>query len=148
MEPKEKLPKVTINNQLKKSTNGILDIYLKKVDTIPEICDKVYAMGRATGFKLGKFAEGHQGDRTKKSVNGENRWERKLKKAIKELYQIETKTNTELYRRKQQRKATKKEKEIIKGLRVMTEKDTTNYNLKNAREQWLDKLKYKKIKLA
>ena len=30
----------------------------------------------------------------------------------------------------------------------MIEKDTTNYNLRNAREQWLDKLRYKKIKLA
>ena len=33
-------------------------------------------------------------------------------------------------------------------MRVMIEKDTTNYNLRNAREQWLDKLRYKKIKLA
>ena len=30
----------------------------------------------------------------------------------------------------------------------MIEKDTTNYNLRNAKEQWLDKLRYKKIKLA
>ena len=30
----------------------------------------------------------------------------------------------------------------------MIEKDTTKYNLRNAREQWLDKLRYKKIKLA
>ena len=30
----------------------------------------------------------------------------------------------------------------------MIEKDTTNYKLRNAREQWLDKLRYKKIKLA
>ena len=30
----------------------------------------------------------------------------------------------------------------------MIEKDTTNYNLRNARERWLDKLRYKKIKLA
>ena len=30
----------------------------------------------------------------------------------------------------------------------MIDKDTTNYNLRNAREQWLDKLRYKKIKLA
>ena len=33
-------------------------------------------------------------------------------------------------------------------MRVLTETDTTNYNLRNAREQWLDKLRYKKIKLA
>ena len=45
-------------------------------------------------------------------------------------------------------KATKKEKEIIEELRVMIEKDTTTYNLRNAREQWLDKLRYEKLKLA
>ena len=30
----------------------------------------------------------------------------------------------------------------------MIEKDATNYNMGNAREQWLHKLRYKKIKLA
>ena len=57
-------------------------------------------------------------------------------------------SNELLYRKRQRRKATKKEKEIIKKLRVLINKDTTNYNLRNAREQWLDKLRYKKIKLA
>ena len=33
-------------------------------------------------------------------------------------------------------------------MRVLVDKDTTNYNLRNAREQWLDKLRCKKIKLA
>ena len=33
-------------------------------------------------------------------------------------------------------------------MRVLIEKDITNYNLRNAREQWLDKLRYKKIKSA
>ena len=125
-----------------------MDIYLKEVDTIPEIYDKVYAMGTAIGFKLGKLVEGDQSDRKKKSANGGNRPEWKLKKEIKELRQILAKTSNEIYRRRQRRKATKKEKEIIKELRVMIEKDTTNYNLRNAREQWLDKLRYKKIKLA
>ena len=70
------------------------------------------------------------------------------KKEIKELRQVVAKTSNELYRRRQQRKATNKEKEIIKELRVLVDKDTTNYNLKNAREQWLDKLRYNRIKLA
>ena len=125
-----------------------MDIYLKEVDTIPEIYDKAYAMGRAIGFKLGKLVEGNQGDRKKKNANGGSRQERKLKKEITELRQIIAKTNNKLYRRRQRRKATKKEKEIIKELRVLTETDTTNYNLRNAREQWLDKLRYKKIKLT
>ena len=33
-------------------------------------------------------------------------------------------------------------------MRVLIDRDTTNYKLRNAREQWLDKLRYKKIKLA
>ena len=98
------------------------------------MCDKVYSMGRAIAFKLSKLIEGDQGDRNKKSANGGNRPERKLKKKIKELRQIVAKTSNELCRRRQRRKATKKEKETIKELTVMIEKDTTNYNLRNARE--------------
>ena len=148
MEPREQLPKGRFKNQLKESANLILDIYLEEVDTIPEMCDKVYAMGRAIGFKLGKLVEGVQGDRKKKSTNGGNRRKRKLKKEIKELRQIVAKTSNDLYRRRQQRKATKKEKEIIQESRVLIEKYTINYNLRNAREQWFDKVRYKKIKLA
>ena len=140
MEPIEKLPKDRFDDQLKESANQILDMYLKEADTITEICDKVYAMGRAIGFKLGKLVEGNESDRKKKSASGRNRWERKLKKEINELCQIVVKTNNKLYRRRQQRKATK-EKDIIKELRVLIEKDTTNYNLRNVREQWSDKLR-------
>ena len=60
-----------------------MDIYLKEIDTIPEICDKVYAMGRAIGLKSGKLVEGDKGERKKKSANGGNRRERKLKKEIR-----------------------------------------------------------------
>ena len=79
MESREKLPKARFNNYLKESENRILDMYLKEVDIIPGISDKVYAMGRAIGFKLEKLVEGNQGDRKKKSVYGGNRRERNLK---------------------------------------------------------------------
>ena len=85
-----------------------MDIYLKEVDTILEICDKVYAMGRAIGFKIGKLVESDKGEIKKKSANGGHRRERKLKKEIKKLPQIVAKTNNELYRRRQQRNTTKK----------------------------------------
>ena len=68
IEPKEKLPKVKYNNQLKESANRLLDIYLQEVGTIPEICDEVYAMGTAIGFKLGKLVESDKGERKKKST--------------------------------------------------------------------------------
>ena len=40
-ESREKLPKPNSDNQLKESANRVLDIYLKEVDTIPGICDKI-----------------------------------------------------------------------------------------------------------
>ena len=57
IEPKEKFPKAKFDNQLKESAHRVLDIYLKESDTIPGICDKLYAMERAIGFKLRKFVE-------------------------------------------------------------------------------------------
>ena len=54
----------------------------------------------------------------------------------------------ELHRRKQRRKATKREKEIINQLRAsMDGKEVTSGNLRATKEQWLDKLQYKKVKL-
>ena len=126
IESREKLPNAKFDNQLKESANRVLDIYLNEVDIIPEICDKVYAMGRAIGFKLGNLVEKDKGEKKKQGANGGNRREQKLKKGIKELHQIVAKTSNELYRRGQRRKATKKENEIIKKLRVLVNKDTTN----------------------
>ena len=81
----------------------------------------------------------------KKSANRGKSQEEKLKKEIKEMCQIVAKTSNALCRRKQQRKTTKKGKEIIKELRVLIDIDTTNYNLRNSRGQWLNKLSYKNI---
>ena len=75
IEPREKLPKADFDNQLKESANRVLGIYLKEVDTIPGICDKIYAIGRAIVFKLGKLVESGSGERKKKSAIRGNRWE-------------------------------------------------------------------------
>ena len=45
-------------------------------------------------------------------------------------------------------KQPRRKKEIIKELTILTEKDTTDYNLTNSSEQWLDKLRFKKINLT
>ena len=126
IESRENFPKAKFDNQLKESASQVLDIYLNEVDIIPEICDKVYTMGRAIGFKLGNLVEKDKDERKKQGANGGNRRERKLKKKIKELHQIVAKTSNELYRKRQRRRATKKESEIIKKLRVLINKDTTN----------------------
>ena len=36
--------KARFDNQLKHIANRVLDIYLKKVDIIPEVCEKLHAM--------------------------------------------------------------------------------------------------------
>ena len=67
---------------------------------------------------------------------------------MKRLRQDIARAGNELHRRKQQRKATKKEKEIIKHLRTsMNGQEVTPKNLRVVKEQWLDKLRYKKVKL-
>ena len=84
-----------------------------------------------------------------RKAEGGNRRERKLKAEMKKLRPGIARAGNELHRRKQQRKATKKEKKILRELKTnMNGKEVTPNNLKMAKEQWLDKLRYKKIKLV
>ena len=146
LEPREKLPKVKLTKEIESSANRILDRYLIDVNTIPEITDKVYAMGKAIAFKLG-VKQPESNTTKKKDANGGNRRERKLKKEIKELRQWIARTSNELYTRKIRRKATKREKEILNQIKVQMDKELTSNNLRIAKEQWIDKLRYKKVKL-
>ena len=67
---------------------------------------------------------------------------------MKRLRQDIARTGNELHRQKQRRKATKREKKIINQLLAsMDGKEVTSGNLRAAKEQWLDKLRYKKVKL-
>ena len=52
MEPKEKLPKVTMSDEIQERANNIFRLYLPSADTIPEITDIVYVMGKAIGYAL------------------------------------------------------------------------------------------------
>ena len=109
LEPREKLPKVLLSDEIQTRANKILEKYLRSADTIREIIDIVYAMGKAVGYVMGvKPKEGNH-NRGRKAA-GRNRRERKLKADMKELRQNIAKTGNELYRRKQQRKASAKEK--------------------------------------
>ena len=45
------------------------------------------------------------------------------------------------------KRTTKKEKEILKQLKVQVGKEVTSNSLKIAKEQWIVKLRYKKVKL-
>ena len=56
------------------------------MNTIPEITEKVYEMGKAIAFKSG-IKQPKPNETAKKDANRGNRRERKLKKEIKELRQ-------------------------------------------------------------
>ena len=110
MEPREKLPKVKLDAETQESANKILNLYLTNTDTIPEITDMMYAMGKAVAYAMGVKPKDKNQRRARKAQGG-NRRERKLKAEMKSLRQDIARAGNELHRRKQQRKATKKEKE-------------------------------------
>ena len=83
----------------------------------------------------------------KRIADGGNRRERKLKKEMKELRQNIARVSSEIHQRKQRRKATLKEKKILKELKEKTHKEAATCNLRIVKEQWVDKLRYKKVKL-
>ena len=134
--------------EIQERSNKVLRMYLPSADTVPEITDIVHAMGKAVGYATGVRSKESNGNGVRKAEGG-NRRERKLKAEMKKLRQDIARAGNELHRRKQQRKATKKEKEILRELKTnMNGKEVTPNNLKMAKEQWLDKLRYKKIKLV
>ena len=105
-------------------------------------------MGKAAGYAMGVRSKESNGNEVRKAEGG-NRRECKLKAEMKKLRQDIARAGNELHRRKQQRKATKKEKEILRELKTnMNGKEVTPNNLKMAKEQRLGKLRYKKIKLV
>ena len=145
--PREKLPKVRLTDELQKSANKILKIYLKSVDTLPDIVtDIVYAMGKALGSHLG-VKQRDNNSTHKRTVDGGNRRERKLKKEMKDLRKNIAGASNGIHRRKQRQKATLREKKILKELKEKMHKEATTCNLRIVKEQWADKLRHKKVKL-
>ena len=58
--------------ELQESADRILDQYLHGVDTIPEITDKVYEVGRAIERKMG-IAQKKKKDKVKRKPTNGNR---------------------------------------------------------------------------
>ena len=53
LHPRKKLPKLKLTHDIEQSANRKLDEYLHGDKNIPEITDKVYAMGKAIAIKSG-----------------------------------------------------------------------------------------------
>ena len=144
---REKLPKVKWTSEVGNRANKILRLYLLNVDKITEITDIVYAMGKAVAYASG-IKPKDRNENTRIKLERGNRRERKLKEEMKKLRQGIARLANEIYRRREQRKATKKEKIILKELSTnLNGKETTSQNLQSLKEIWLDKLRYKKVKL-
>ena len=100
---------------------------------------------------MGKAIAKKMGIKTKKTANGGkkgNRREREKMEKIKVLRQRIAQISNEIHRRKERRKATKKEKEIVNKLyMLMEERYIKNETLLKYKEIWLDELRYEKVKL-
>ena len=146
MEPRQALTKVKMDSEIQERTNKVLRLYLPSADTILEITDIIYSMEKAVGHGTGVKPKEINENGARKAEGG-NRRERKLRTEMKRLRQDIARAGNKLHRWKQQRKTTK-EKEIIKHLRtIMNGQKVTLKNLEVVKEQWLDKLHYKKVKL-
>ena len=111
-EGRSKLTKVKNLSENESKANRILEKYLQNDQDMSHIVNAVYAMGLAVVDMLGvqkvkvKQNQANQGK--------SNRREREKEHQIKELRQWIARADNEIYRRKIRRKASKKEKIIIK----------------------------------
>ena len=116
----------------------IEDRYLCGADTIPDITKKVYAMGNAIELQMG-IAQTKQRDPPKKKPTNGQRCERNLKAEMKELIQKTAKASNEIHKRRQKRKATVKEKKLLKQLRTaMNGAEPTTSMIRMNKEIWID----------
>ena len=114
---------VNNNNSIEESAERILGKYLKDVDEIPEITDVVYAVGKAIAEKIGITKKDRQ--QKKKPGNG-NRREHKLKAEMRQLCQKIARISNEMHRRKEKRKAMKREKRNLADLKKTNGRSNNN----------------------
>ena len=140
---RERLSKVNMASDLIEKTNKVLKKYLVGKETLNDIVNAVYAMGK-TVMKIMGVKEKKDGVRLGKA----NRRERKKLDRIKELRQWIARISNELHRRKQRRKATNKEKKILKDLGKMMRADNIpNSDLVKKKEEMLDEMRYQQVTL-
>ena len=145
LEPREKLHKLVMPKEIQENANRIMGCYIPGEDPIPSITDKVYAMEKAIEKKMAIDPNEKKKHTSKRLQNGN----RKLKGEIKQLRRLIPRTSNEIYPRKQRRKGTPKEKKILKQLKkTMNKTELTTSVLMKHKEVWIDKLRYKQVKLV
>ena len=109
MGPREKLRKLKMPAELQERTDSTLGKYLRGVDTILEILDNVYAMGKTVEINTGLLQEVSKGNSRQKPSNGNGRV-RKMKREMKMLRQSIARAGNELHRRNKREKQQTKRK--------------------------------------
>ena len=138
---REKIPKLKSKAEVCVQGDRILKAVLGNTVDIVKIIDAVYAMGLA----IIESVNGPIRKRKKKNPSG-TRKEREKTELIKETRQKIARIANELHRRKIRRKATHKEKRILKEMKLMFEDGRiTNNKLKEKKEELLDLLRTQKI---
>ena len=133
-----------IKSDVLKNANIVLSRYLEGVDDMNKITDAVYAMGKTIEKWLGITRK----EKKSKKKGCKNRRIRNLETKIKGLRQNVTRISNEIHRRRVRRKATKKEKKILKELKNKTQSTlSSQWELKEVKEKWLDEFRYCKVKL-
>ena len=138
--------KVKVKNEELERANNIIAKYVEGNADICKVIDAVYAMARTIEQKLGMKQD--EKKRNKQDFNGKNRRIRKLEDKLKKLRQAVARISNELFRRKTRRKATEKEKGILRMLKDKAQsKLINNMQLLNAKEKWIEELRYVKVKI-
>ena len=149
MEEREKLPKLKkgISNTEIERANKILEKKLESTDDMCIIVDAVYAMGRTIAERKG-IKPKDKSKRRRKHQGEENRRISKMEKQLKEARQIVAWSANEMNRRKTKRKATKKERQIVRRLEERVgRRMNSNAELIQAKEKALGDLRYLKVKV-
>ena len=95
MYPRENLTKLKVTSDTEESANRILDVYLHGNINIPQITDKVYAMGKQIALKSGIVQK--QANYHRKIKPQIETGDRKLKAKMKRLRQQIAVTSNEIY---------------------------------------------------
>ena len=124
--------------------NVILKEYLAQTNYICEITDAVYIMGRNIQERMGIKKKDYQ----RNNKTSGNRRVQKIQKQLKDKRIMAAQIANEIYRRKMRRKATRKEKKILRQLKIKAENQLkSSESLVNVKEKWAESLQMLKVKL-
>ena len=124
--------------------NVILKEYLAQTNYICEITDAVYIMGRNIQERMGIKKKDYQ----RNNKTSGNRRVQKIQKQLKDKRIMAAQIANEIYCRKMRRKATRKEKKILRQLKIKAENQLkSSESLVNVKEKWAESLQMLKVKL-